>query len=166
MEMIHPKEIEDLITKPEVRDTQLRFWDEQRRQTALEAWAEDPRLRVSDVVALAEPFRTELVRKVTGRVFYLQPNPAWNGCPEMKDIPASVWEKQKAEGVLVEKGRKRGETQHVRVDKPTAFPAHEAIHAMLLFGPYSDNEMNRGRLVESTEAEYSEAQRTGKSGKK
>lgn len=167
METTHPKEIEDLITKPEGREAQLSFWTETQRLAALEAWAEDPRLRVTDIVALAEPYRTELIRKVSGQVFYLQPNPNWNGCPEMKDIPASVWEKQKAEGVLVERGRKRGVTQHLKIDHPTESPAREAIHAMLLFGPSADHEMNRGRLVEMSRDEFMDYQMSSRSkGKK
>jgi len=162
------KAIDELIAKDaEDRADLLRFWTEEQRTIALQAWAEDPRLTAMDVIALPEPHRTTMTRMVldSGRIFCVQPAPEWKPPASMKDIPASFWETIK--GVVYLPVRKAGEKNaHVRIDRPMQLPPDKALLALGLFGPTADLEINCGRLMEISEAEFYEAQSSRSKAKK
>ncbi len=99
--------------------------------------ADDDRLRVTDALALEDPYRTGLIHHLagfpqkginsTGRTFYVEPT----------DKP-----------VLVERGTRNNVRQFVTIDRKMPLPADLAINALHNFGPYAIIEDQRDLLRE------------------
>jgi len=126
-----------LELEPEQRPTFFQMRSEAEREAIMALWARSPRLRVTDVVALPQPYQAELISFVVG-------NPQL-GRPGVDTI---FTVEPTGKPVKLERGTENNQRRFRLIAEPTSMNAKHAVHAMLCYGPYADMETNRGKLRE------------------
>lgn len=133
---------------------------------------------VSDLVALPEPFRTWGTQFALGaddgpkltRQFFLMPNRDWlaENPRHFKDLSPEVIDRMRA-SVSIEVGRRGGKVFKETLEGPKGYSFETALSFLLQYGPETENDLNRNRVVELTEDQFYEVrssqQQASKSGK-
>ena len=121
----------------EYRADYFRMRNASERAAIMELWAQSERLSATDIVALPQPYQSELIDQVcgnprrglasSGRVFTVEP------C----DDP-----------VELDQGSRNNKRRFIVLDRALPMPAEKAIYALLRFGPWASVEVNRGKVRE------------------
>lgn len=144
---LNPSLLDELLEmKPEDRAGYLMLRDPATRTALLQLWANDSRLRATDIVLLADPYRVELTHLVVG-----------NPKKQMRNMGKVFYVKPaKADDVIeLEDGTRGQKRAYIKIDRPNTMPAERAIQAIIQFGPTAEFKQNCGRLVEISAVEYS-----------
>lgn len=126
-----------LASEPHERELALRSRTQVERDALFVLWAESERLRVTDIVALPQPYQAELVSFVVG-----DPRRGRVGVGRMFEVEAVNGP------VSLERGMRANKRLFYVIDKRTTLDARQAIHALGLYGPDAEMPSNRNKLRE------------------
>lgn len=140
------------FTQPKsAREGFLRRLSEEDRNIVLEEWIQTPGFCLADLFDpdLSRDTFHKIERCLNGSekwnipkprlTFYVAPNPEWE--PDPKAIPPGFIPR-------IEVAMRRGERQHLVIDRPTPLSSANAIKALLEYGPTGKFNHLRGALME------------------